>query len=102
MVPIGVKRITHQSILWTILRKEWLKARKGSAAGATGRAATPTAMETTSICSTFGLRLVVAEPSVTGVEAWGPRRFARMMPLRKSSQEPVDDGAFAAVSATAV
>ena len=81
---------------------DWLKARNGSAALPAFSAATPKAIDTTSNCRTLKFSEVLAAPLLILVDASRPKTLAGTRPLRKSSQEPVEDGAAAAVLAIAV
>ena len=96
-VATGASRMTHHRIFWTTLRAERTTPRNGSASAPTLRVAMPTAMATTRIWSTLNDR--PTEPSSPALPS-RPRTLAGTRPVRKSSQDPVVEGADAASAET--
>ena len=88
-MPSGASRMTHQRIFCTTASADRVKPRNGSAALPLRRAAMPTTIATTTICSTLNEIAVVSDPSVCCVLAPRPRKLLGIRPLRKSSQLPV-------------
>ena len=98
-MAIGASRMIHHSTFCTTASAERTKDRNGSAASPTLRVAMPMAIATTRICSTLNdidtLPSSPADPS-------RPSTLAGTRPVRKSSHEPVLDGALAASAVTLV
>ena len=90
-MAIGASRMIHQRTFCTTASAERLKVRKGSACSPTLSVAMPTTMAMTRICRT--LKSNATEPAST--EPSMPSGLVGMMPVRKSSHEPVLSGAAA-------
>ncbi len=89
-VPIGARRITHQSTFWMIARREALKERNGSAFPPTFSAATPTAIAITRICSTLKPRYddaeAIADPMVDRATVRPFGSSPSLFPMASASQ----------------
>ena len=89
----------HHRTFCTTASAERTKVRNESAASPTLSVAMPTAMATTRICSTLNDMPTVPSPLSYPSR---PSTLAGTRPVRKSSHEPVDDGAEAAADVTLV